>query len=206
MNDNTTSHVPARPLRADARRNRELLLITARAMFSEGQLELRMDEVARRAGVGIGTLYRHFETRDALIEAIYHQDIVWLCSLPEDLLSTQPADAALGAFLTTLIDYAADNRGLTTALCAVPVSGRSAGVLNGPAQLTQALTQLLHAGVTEGRLRDDADPATVTMVLISLGTAQNRPDWQTQAQKVIALLLDGLRFGARGLAVPQSRR
>lgn len=188
---------PERPLRADARRNRELLMATARAMFAEGQSELRLEEVARRAGVGIGTLYRHFQTRQALIEAIYRQELEGLCAWTDDLLARLPADEALAAFLNRLIDYAADNRGLATVLSSGLSDVPSAEALaqSGAGQLMQALTRLLRAGVEGGRLRADVDPATVMLVTGSLCAAHDHPGWKAQAQAVVRLLLDGLRTG-----------
>ncbi|OLV18879.1 TetR/AcrR family transcriptional regulator [Deinococcus marmoris] len=182
-------------LRADARRNRELLLVTARTLFAEGQGELRLDEVARRAGVGTGTLYRHFESREALIEAVYRQEIERLCASADALLTTKPADQALAAFLGHLVDYAADNRGLATAL-STSLSGSpstEAHSLSEPGPLLQALTRLLEAGALQKCLRADVDPVTVMVVMGSLCAAQDHPGWKPQAQAVVSLLLDGLR-------------
>jgi AcrR family transcriptional regulator len=153
-----------------------------------------LDEVARRAGVGIGTLYHHFETRDAFIDAVYRQEIEQLYGAADELLATQPADAALAAFLTMLIDYAADNRGLATALSA-GMGGLPSTEMNGPEQLQRSLTRLLQTGAAQGRLRSDVDPATVMIVMGSLCAAQDRPGWKAQAQAVVKLLLDGLRAG-----------
>lgn len=194
MGSGSSSEAP-RPLRADARRNREVLLLTARTLFAEGQGELRLDEVARRAGVGIGTLYRHFESREALIEAVYRQEIERLCASADTLLTAQPADKALAAFLSHLIDYAADNRGLATALSAGLRGSPAAEAhsLSGPDPLLQALTRLLSAGALQNCLRANVDPVTVMVVIGSLCAAQDHPGWKTQAQAVVLLLLDGLR-------------
>jgi AcrR family transcriptional regulator len=186
---------PARPLRADAQRNRALLMATARELFSEGQSELRMDEVARRAGVGIGTLYRHFETRDALIEAVYRQEIETLCASAGELLRQMPADAALSAFLSHLIDYAADNRGLATALITGLNHLDPAEALTGHQRLMEAVSLLLRTAVAQGSMRADVEPATVLIVIGSLCSTQQHPGWKRQAQSVVSLLLDGLRFG-----------
>jgi AcrR family transcriptional regulator len=199
VNTETTSHdqeaIPAlKPLRADARRNCELLLTTARELFSAGQLELRMADIARRAGVGIGTLYRHFETREALIEAVYRQEIEALCASGSALLDTMSASEALGTFLNRLVDYAADNRGLATALNA-GLALDSAASTEGSRQLMEAITLLLNAGVNEKSIRSDVAPATILVVIGGLCAAQDHPAWKRQARDVVALVLDGLRFG-----------
>jgi AcrR family transcriptional regulator len=183
-----------KPLRADARRNCELLLTTARELFSAGQLGLRMEDIARRAGVGIGTLYRHFETREALIEAVYRQEIEALCASGPALLDTMSASEALGMFLNRLVDYAADNRGLATALNA-GLALDSAASTEGSKQMMEAITLLLNAGVNEKSIRSDVAPATILIVIGALCTAQDHLGWKRQAQAVVALLLDGLRFG-----------
>jgi AcrR family transcriptional regulator len=196
VNDNAPLS-PTKPLRADAKRNRKLLLDTARTLLSEGQLELRMEEVARRAGVGIGTLYRHFETRNALLEAVYQQEIEMLCASATDLLTAMPADEALAAFLNQLVEYAVDNRGLATTLSAGLGPVPSAESLAGPRRLTEAITLLLNAAVTEGRVRADIEPTTVLIVVGSLCTALEHPGWQQQVRAVVGLLLDGLRCGVK---------
>ena len=189
----TPSH-PARTLRADAQRNRALLMATARELFAEGQSELRMDEVARRASVGIGTLYRHFETRDALIEAVYHQEIETLCAC-EPLLQ-MPGDAALAAFLNRLIDYVADNRGLATALMTGLNHLNSAEASTSSQRLMEVVTLLLQAAIQQGRVRSDVEPATVLLVIGSLCRTQDHHlGWERQARAVVSLLLDGLRHG-----------
>jgi AcrR family transcriptional regulator len=194
---NNTPLPQTKPLRADAKRNRALLLDTARTLLAEGQLELRMEEVARRAGVGIGTLYRHFETREALLGAVYQQEIETLCASATNLLATMPADKALAAFLNQLVEYAVDNRGLATTLRAVLGPVPSAESLAGPRQLTEAITLLLNAAVTEGSVRADIEPTTVLIVVGSLCTVLDHPGWQQQARAVVGLLLDGLHCGVK---------
>jgi AcrR family transcriptional regulator len=196
MNDNAPLAL-TKPLRADAKRNRALLLDTARIILSEGQLELRMEEVARRAGVGIGTLYRHFETREALLGAVYQQEIETLCASASDLLATMPADKALAAFLKELVEYAVDNRGLATTLRAGLGPAPSAESLGGPKRLMEAVTLLLNAAVTQERVRADIEPTTVLLMIGSLCNVLEHPGWQQQAQAVVGLLLDGLRCGVK---------
>jgi AcrR family transcriptional regulator len=183
-----------KPLRADAKRNRELLLTTAREVFLAGQLDLRMEDIAKRAGVGIGTLYRHFETREVLIEAVYRQEIEELFACAPVLLATMSASQAFSAFLNRLVDYVADNRGLATALNA-GLTLDSAVSTEGYRQLLEAITLLLHAGMKEKSLRADVAPTSILVVIGGLCAAQDHPGWRQQAQAVVSLLLDGLRFG-----------
>jgi AcrR family transcriptional regulator len=183
-----------KPLRADAQRNCELLLTTARELFSAGQVHLRMADIAKRAGVGIGTLYRHFETREALIEAVYRQEIEVLCASGSALLTQMPASEALATFLNRLVDYAAQNRGLATALNAGLALDSTAST-EGSRQLLEAITLLLHAGVNEKSFRADVAPTSILIVIGGLCAAQDHPGWRRQAQAVVSLLLDGLRFG-----------
>jgi AcrR family transcriptional regulator len=183
-----------KPMRADAQRNREMLLTTARELFSAGQIHLRMEDIAKRAGVGIGTLYRHFETREALIEAVYRQEIESLRVSGPALLGEMSASEALATFLYRLVDRVADNRGLATALNAVLTPDSTAST-EGSRQLLETITLLLNAGVDEKSLRADVAPTSILVVICGLCAAQGHFGWKRQAQDVVSLLLDGLRFG-----------
>src|SRR3954462_5459962 len=99
--------VTARPLRADAQRNRDTLLKAAVEAFAEDGEDVALEAVAARAGVGIGTLYRHFPSRDALIVAAYRQEVDSLCAAAQDLLRSRPADEALRAWTERFADYVA---------------------------------------------------------------------------------------------------
>lgn len=192
--DSSTQEIPTRPLRRDAQRNRDHLIATAREVFSAGELNLRMEDLARRAGVGVGTLYRHFETREALIEAVYRQEIETLCASAVRLLDTLPADQALSAFLNHLIQHVVSNQGLASALGSAlggPPSG--AEQQTGPETLLDALTLLMRAGAAAGLLRADVAPQTVLLVLGGLCLTLGQPHWEQQARAVVALMLDGLK-------------
>ena len=116
------SATPPRALRADARRNRERLLATAVAALSRDP-EVTLDAIAKEAGVGIGTLYRHFPTREALVEAAYRNELGRLVDASAELLSTLPPDEAVRAWMDRFTDYLATKRGMATALRAVIASG-----------------------------------------------------------------------------------
>jgi len=111
-----------RALRADAQRNRErLLAVAARAFSAEGP-EVTLESVAREAGVGIGTLYRHFPTREALVEAAYRNELTRLCEAAGELLAAEPPDLATRAWMDRFIDYMATKRGMAEALRAPPTA------------------------------------------------------------------------------------
>ncbi len=95
----------AKPLRADARRNRDALIAKARELFADGRFDLRFDDFARLAGVGTGTLYRHFPTREALAEAVYREELTAMCDRAHELQATLPADQALESFLRGFVDH-----------------------------------------------------------------------------------------------------
>src|SRR5918998_82358 len=112
-----------KPLRADARRNRERLLDAALALFVESGPEVALEAVARGAGVGIGPLYRHFPTREALVEAAYRSELDRLCDAADELLAAGPPDRALRAWTDRFVDYMTTKRGMAAALKVVIASG-----------------------------------------------------------------------------------
>src|SRR5713226_1301780 len=112
-----------RPMRADAQRNRARLLEAAVRAFSQDGPEVTLDAIARDAGVGIGTLYRHFPTREALIEAAYRSELARLCDAVPELLRARPPDDAMRAWMDRFVDYMTTKRGMAGALRAVIASG-----------------------------------------------------------------------------------
>lgn len=187
-------HTTTKPLRRDAQRNRELLIATARKLFSAGELDLRMEEIARRAGVGVGTLYRHFATREALVEAVYRQEIETLCAAAPELLTILTADEALATFLYRLVAHVVGNPGLATALGTLLAQPSPEA---GPPEtdaLLEAITLLMNAAATAGLLRADIAPLTVLLILGGLCAAQGYAGWEQQARAVVDLVLDGLRI------------
>src|SRR5436309_3977448 len=150
----------ARPLRADAQRNRDKLLAAATEAFAEEGEDVALETVAARAGVGIGTLYRHFPSRDALVVAAYQHEVNALSAAAADLLQSQPADEALRAWAERFADYIATKRAMGDAL-------RSAASSDSPLfaetreRILGALRLLLDAGAAAGTLRADVDPKDV---------------------------------------------
>ncbi|WP_246273530.1 TetR/AcrR family transcriptional regulator [Phytohabitans houttuyneae] len=177
-------------VRADAQRNRERLLDAAVRAFSHDGPDATLDAIAKDAGVGIGTLYRHFPTREALIEAAYRNELARLCDSVDELLAAQPPDAALRTWMDRFVDYMATKRGMSDALRVVVASG-----VNPYAQsrdrLTTAITTLLEAGVAAGTIRPDAQPGDVLIGLSGVSMAAGERE---QAGRLLDLLVDGLRY------------
>jgi AcrR family transcriptional regulator len=190
------SEAAARPLRADARRNRDRLLDAAvRAFASEGA-DTTLDAIARTAGVGIGTLYRHFPTRDALVEAAYRNELARLCDAVPDLLRSLPPDRATRAWMDRFIDYMTTKRYMAGALRAVIASGGNP-YAESRDRLTAAITALLDAGATAGTLRSDIEPGDVLAGLSGVSLAAGEPAQREQAGRLLDLLVDGLRPRAK---------
>src|SRR3954470_5646025 len=182
-----------KPLRADAQRNRDVLIAKARELFDTGTFfDLRFDDFARLAGVGTGTLYRHFPTREALAEEVYHGEVAALCDRARQLGATLPAAEALTTFLRDMVDHIAAHQGLARTLATL-MAERSGALAEGSQALEQAVTDLVAAAVRDGAVRDDVDAGAVMMALHGIGAAHDRPGWRAEADDVITLVLDGLR-------------
>jgi AcrR family transcriptional regulator len=137
----------AKPLRVDAQRNREALIAKAREIFDTGGFfDLRFDDFARLAGVGTGTLYRHFPTREALAEAVYHEEVAALCDRARQLQATLPAEEALAAFLRGMVDHMHAHQGLARTLAAL-MATRSDALAEGGQALERAVTDLITSAV-----------------------------------------------------------
>lgn len=180
-----------RPLRADARRNRDALLQAAGELFARDGPDVSLEAIARRAGVGIGTLYRRFPTRDALVEAVYRNEVAQLHAAAGELLGELPPDAALAAWMDRLIAYLTTKRGLASALrCAA--AAKEELTAHSRARLLDAIGTLLAAGAAAGTLRADV---AADDVLRALGAVWPLED-AAQARTIAGLLVDGLRYGA----------
>jgi AcrR family transcriptional regulator len=184
----------AKPMRADAQRNREALLATARKVLDAGDFfDLRFDDFARLAGVGTGTLYRHFPTREALAEAVYHEEVATLSARARELRATLPAQEALAVFLRGMVDHMDTYQGLARTLATL-MATRSGALAEGGQALEDAVGDLVDDAVRDGTVRADADAGAVMMALHGIGAAHDhRPGWRAEADGVITLLLDGLR-------------
>jgi AcrR family transcriptional regulator len=202
----STQGSAGKPLRADARRNREAVLAKAREIFDAGDFyDLRFDDFARLAGVGTGTLYRHFPTREALAEAVYHEEVATLCNRARELQATLPAAEALASFLRGMVGYIATYQGLARTLATLLATG-SGALAEGSRALEQVVTDLVAGAVKDGAVRDDVGAGAVMMALHGIGAAHDRPDWRAEADDVITLVLDGLRRSPPGAESARARR
>ena len=186
-----SEQIQAKPKRADAERNRARLLDAAKAAFSSGQSPT-LEQIARDAEVGIGTLYRHFPTREALVEALYRKDMADLCGAADELLKSQAPERALRAWMDVFADYVAAKREMADALRAVFAAG-SVTVSQAREELTVAVRTVLDAGVEAGTLRDDVRPEDVVAMIVGAFTATSLAGGQEQRARMFDLLVDAVR-------------
>lgn len=192
-------HSAGRGMRADARRNYLKLLTAAAEAFAEqGTDDVSLEEIARRAGVGIGTLYRHFPTRHALLEAVYRDQVEALRARANELLESKPPAEALETWLRDLLDFGRTKRMLTSALLTTvtrdsEVMTSSSGIVRGAA--TDILASAQHAGV----VRADTSAADLMKLVHAISmTTEWAGDDNEQADRLLALVLDGLRVKPAG--------
>jgi AcrR family transcriptional regulator len=184
-----------KPLRADAQRNRDRLVEVAATAFAGQGVDASLEEIARQAGVGIGTLYRHFPTREHLVEVVYRREVEALCAAADDLASHHPADMALEQWMQRFVDYIATKRGLAASL-RILFNTHSAVFSDLSGRVSLALRQLVEAAAAEGSIRGDVDASDVLHALGGIYSAPDTKDWRDRSRRLVKLLMDGLRFGA----------
>jgi AcrR family transcriptional regulator len=182
----------ARKPRADAQRNRDGLLEAAKAAFAEVGSEASLDEIARRARVGIGTLYRHFPTRDAIVEAVYRREVQQLADAAPHLSETLPPADALRAWMRVFVDYIATKKVIAPALKSL-VGADSALYADSSTRINGAIALLVERARASGDIRPDADSADLLRALIGFAYVNSAPNWEASALRLIDLLIDGLR-------------
>ncbi len=168
-----------RPLRADARRNRDALLTAARAALAGGEPNIRVDEIARRAGVAVGTLYRHFDTREAVIEEVFRQDIDDLCASAHD--------GDLRGFLLRFVSYSTRSEGMAAALAALATASPVFGEAR--QRMERTLDGLLARGAAAGDIRADVSGRTVLQALAGVCSPHAVEE---ESLRIAELVLDGL--------------
>jgi AcrR family transcriptional regulator len=181
-----------RPQRADARRNRERLLEAASAAFGERGTDASLEDIARTAGVGIGTLYRHFPTRDALMAEVFRRNVDELCDGAEQLLAELPPDEALGEWMQRFVRYVAVKKGLATHLKSV-ISADSELFTYSHDRVTGCFEELLQAAKDAGAIRSDVTAEDLLHALSGICMV-SEPDTQQQGCRMSGLLMDGLRY------------
>jgi AcrR family transcriptional regulator len=180
-----------RPQRADARRNYEKLVAAAREVFAEDGTSASLEDIARRAHVGIGTLYRHFPTRLHLLEAVYVDEVEAICRSAADLAHLEPWDA-LAAWLRAFVGFAATKRALAEEMLATMDS--DAEVFRScRTAITTAGEALLQRAQAAGAVRPDADFMTIARLLGGLASIRSEPE---EIDRLLDIVLDGLRYQA----------
>src|SRR3984893_10742819 len=179
--------------RTDALRNREHLLAAAKAVFSVGGPEASLETVARRAGVGIGTLYRHFPTREALFEAVYRREVEQLADLAEQLKQeARPVDA-LRHWMRSNVKFVATKKGMSAALALAAYKDSELFSYSFD-RLTQAVGGLLERAIAAGEMRDDITPEDLLRALVGMCYMNDQPGWQTSVLRLVDVFIDGLRI------------
>jgi AcrR family transcriptional regulator len=185
------SSQPARPLRADAQQNHERLLAVAAKAFAREGVGASLKAIAQEAGVGIGTLYRRFPTREMLVEAVYRNEVARLCGAAPALLAQLPPVDALHAWMEQFIDFMATKHGMADALRVVLASEDDRIHTRG--LLRHAIATLLDAGVTDRTIRPGLDPYDVLMGLGGMTLIAEGPDQRDLAPRLLDLLINGVR-------------
>ena len=182
-----------RPMRADAQRNYARLLEAASGAFAEhGADDVSLEEIARRAGVGIGTLYRHFPTRQALLEAVYTDQVESLSARAAELLRAESPGDALAEWLRAMMKFSSTKRNMTTALLAT--LGTDSELLSSCAkEIKRAAESLIARAQQAGVVRPDADAKDVIRLVHAVNIATEKAPEPGQADRMLALILDGLR-------------
>ncbi|MFE3506257.1 TetR/AcrR family transcriptional regulator [Kitasatospora sp. NPDC059160] len=180
-----------RPLRADARRNREKILTTAARVFGEQGPDAHLERIAKEAGVGSATLYRNFPTREDLIEAVYRNEVAQLCEAAPALLAERPPEHALRAWTRLFLDYATAKYGMIDALRAIAATG--ANPYGGSREMIRAaVTALMDACAAAGAIRTDIRPTDLAAALEGIALTSAGAGHREQAERLLDLTLDGL--------------
>ena len=183
---------PARKPRADAKRNRERLLEVAKKVFTRDGAAASLDDIARRSGIGNATLYRHFPTRDALIEAVYRSEVEKLAAAEELFAATLPPLEALRAWMLLFIDHVAAKTLIIPAMNTVV--GGSMRLIEGSRSLIHAvfITSVKRA-IASGELRADTDPSDFVRALVGIFHTTALPGWEQSARRLVDILITGSR-------------
>jgi AcrR family transcriptional regulator len=182
---------PRKP-RADAQRNRERILEIAKVAFTRHGADVSLDDIARQAGVGPGTLYRHFPTRDALLEAVYHTEVGKLAAAEREFARRLSPVEALRAWMLLFVDYIEAKHLIAPALNTL-VGGASKVYEASGAQVKQAIRSLVERAVKSGDIRPDLEPFDLLRALVGVSNVASTPDWPQSARRLVDILIAGSR-------------
>jgi AcrR family transcriptional regulator len=186
------THSKDRKPRTDAQRNRELILEVAKESFTQSGANASLDDIAKQAGVGPGTLYRHFPTREELIEAVYRTEVEKLSAAERTFAETMPPLDALRAWMLLFVDYIATKKIIAAALNSL-VGGPSKIFEASYAQVWEAIRALVKRAVKSGDIRKDLDPIDLLRALIGVANVGTSPEWQQSARRLVDILILGAR-------------
>jgi AcrR family transcriptional regulator len=195
----------ARKPRVDAVRNRERVLEAAKTVFSAGGPEASLEAVARTAGVGIGTLYRHFPTREALFEAVYRREVQHLADLADRLKEEEEPVEALRHWMRSNVRFVATKKGMSAAL-ALAAYKNSDLFSHSFDRLTQAVGGLLDCAIATGEIRNDISPEDLLRALIGMCHMHDQPGWQNSVLRLVDVFIDGLRSRPATRRSPTEKR
>jgi AcrR family transcriptional regulator len=181
-----------RKLRTDAQRNRERILEVAKEAFTRSGADASLDDIAKQAGVGAGTLYRHFPTRDALIEAVYRSEVEKLAAAERKFTETMPPIDALRTWMLQFVDHIAAKQIIAPALNSV-VGGPSKLYEGSHGLIHGAIDTLVKRAIRSGDIRRDLDPFDLLRALIGVSHVATGPGWQQSARRLVDILITGSR-------------
>jgi AcrR family transcriptional regulator len=182
---------PRKP-RTDAQRNRERILDVAKEAFTRYGANASLDDIAKETGVGAGTLYRHFPTRDALIEAVYRTEVEKLAAAEKKFSANLPPIEALRAWMLLFVDYIATKQIIGPALNSV-VGGPSKLYEGSRSQVQGAIDSLVKRAIKSHDIRKDLEPFDLLRALIGVSHVASGPDWQQSARRLVDILITGSR-------------
>jgi AcrR family transcriptional regulator len=186
------SQATQRKPRTDALRNRERILEVAKGAFTRHGADASLDEIAKQAGVGAGTLYRHFPTRDALIEAVYRSEVEKLAAAGSKFAAAMPPIEALRAWMLLFVDYIAAKHIIAPALNSVV--GGASRLYEGSRGLIQgAIDELVKRAKKSGDVRRDIDASDLLRAVIGVSHVGSGPEWQQSARRLVDILIAGSR-------------
>jgi AcrR family transcriptional regulator len=186
------SQLSRRKPRTDAQRNRQRILEVAKEAFTQSGANSSLDDIAKDAGVGAGTLYRHFPRREALLEAVYRTEVEKLAAAERKFLQTMPPMEALRAWMLLFVDYIATKKIIAPALNTL-VGGPSKVFEASGAQIKGAIHALVERAIKSGDLRPDLDPLDLLRALIGVSNVASGPDWPQSARRLVDILITGSR-------------
>jgi AcrR family transcriptional regulator len=176
--------------RADAQRNRERILEVAKQAFTRSGADTSLDDIAKQAGVGPGTVYRHFPTREELLKAVYRNELENLAIAEEKFAETMPPVEALRAWLLLFVDAVAAKQIIAAALNTL-VGDHKKVFEASYAQMHEAIRRLVKRAVKSGDIRKDLDPMDLLRALVGVANVASSPDWQQSARRLVDILLSG---------------